>query len=69
MRILTICGPDDCDHNDNLNSLFNAAKCKGLSFNKSKYLFSRPEIDLLGYRVLNHKIHPNPGRLCPLTLT
>ena len=48
---ITVCGRDDCDHNDNLNSLFNAAKCEGLTFNKSKCLFSRREIDLHGYWV------------------
>ena len=63
---ITVCGRDDCDHNDNLNSLFNAAKCKGLTFNKSKCLFSRREIDLLEYRVTHYKIKPDPDYLRPL---
>ena len=63
---ITVCGRGDCDHNDNLNFLFNAAKCEGLTFNKSKCLFSRREIDLLGYRVSHYKIKPDPERLCPL---
>ena len=53
---ITVSGRDDCDHNDNLNSLFDAAKCEGLTFNKSKCLFSRREINLLGYRVSHYKI-------------
>ena len=63
---ITVCGRDDCDHNDNLNSLFDAAKCEGLTFNKSKCLFSRREIGLLGYRVSHYKIKPDPERLRPL---
>ena len=63
---ITVCGRGDCDHNDNLNSLFNAAKCEGLTFNKSKCLFARRKIDLLGYRVLHYKIKPDPERLRPL---
>ena len=63
---IAVCGRDDCDYNNNLNSLFNAAKCEGLTFNKSKFLFSRKEIDLLGYRLSHYKIKPDPERLRPL---
>ena len=63
---IAVCGRDNCNHNDNLNFLFNAAKCEGLTFNKSKCLFARREIDLLGYRVSHYKIKPDPERLRPL---
>ena len=63
---ITVFGRDDYDHNDKLNFLFNAAKCEGLTFNKSKCLFSSREIDLLGYRVSHYEIKPDPKRLRPL---
>ena len=59
---ITVCGRDDSDHNANSN---NAAKCEGLTFNKSKCLFSGREIDLVGYRISHHKIIPDRERLRP----
>ena len=63
---ITGSGHEDCDHNANLNPLFNAAKCKSLTFNKLKCLFSHREIELLGYRVSHHKVKPDPECLHPL---
>ena len=54
------------DHEHNLKALFSAAKSENLTFNNSKCVFARSEIDLLGYRISHNLIQPDPERLRPL---
>ena len=54
------------DHDHNLKALFSAAKSENLTFNNSKCVFARTEIDLLGYRISHNLIQPDPERLRPL---
>ena len=63
---ITVCGYDKNDHDNKLNALFSAAKKECLTFNESKCVFARTEIDLLGYRISHQKIKPDPERLKPL---
>ena len=63
---ITVCGKTTKDHDHNLKALFSAAKSENFTFNKSKCVFARTEIDLLGYRISHNLIQPDPGRLRPL---
>ena len=60
---ITVSGVNKNDHDIKLNALLNAAKCEGLTFNDSKCIYCRTEIDLLGYRVSHNVIQPDPERL------
>ena len=66
---ITVCGYDKNDHDNKLNALFSAAKKECLTFNESKCVFARTEINLLGYRISHQKIKPDPERLKPLLLS
>ena len=58
-------GANKEDHDQNLNDLKAAAK-NNLTFNESKSIIAKSEIDLLGYRVSHGVIRPDPERLKPL---
>ena len=53
---ITVCGKTMKDHDHNLKALFSAAKSENLTFNNSKCVFVRTEIDLLGYRISHNLI-------------
>ena len=63
---ITVCGKTMKDYDHNLKALFSAAKSENLTFNNSKCVFARTEIDLLGYRISHNLIQPDPERLLPL---
>ena len=63
---ITVCGKTMKDHEHNLKALFSAAKSENLTFNNSKCVFARSQIDLLGYRISHNLIQPDPERLRPL---
>ena len=63
---ITVVGKDQKSHDANLEALMNAADKCGLTFNKSKSVFSVEVIDILGYRVSHGHIKPDPERLRPL---
>ena len=62
---ITISAVNKNDHDIKLNALLNAAKSEGLTFNDSKCIYCRTEIDLLGYRVSHNIIRPDSERLRP----
>ena len=63
---VTVSGVNKSDHDIKLNALLNAAKSEGWTFNDSKCVYCRTEMDLLGYRVTYNIIRSNPERLRPL---
>ena len=63
---ITVFGYDKNDHDNKLNALFSAAKKECLTFNESKCVFARAEIDLLGYTIFHQTNKPGPERLKPL---
>ena len=60
---ITVCGETIKDHHQNLKGLFSTVKSENLTFDKSKYVFARTEIDLLGYRISYNLIRSDPKRL------
>ena len=66
MDNITAGGANKEDHDQNLNALLKAAAKNNLTFNESKSIIAKSEIDLLGYRVSHGVIRPNPERLKPL---
>ena len=54
------------DHGHNLKALFSTAKLENLTFENSKYVFARTEIDLIKYRISHNLIRSDPERLRPL---
>ena len=44
-------GANKEDHDRNLNALLKAAAKNNLTFNESKSIIAKSEIDLLGYRI------------------
>ena len=59
-------GANKEDHDRNLNAFLKAAAKSNLTFNDSKSIIAKSEIDLLGYRVSHYVIRPDPERLKPL---
>ena len=59
-------GANKEEHDRNLNALLKAAAKNNLTFNESKSIIAKSEIDLLGYRVSHGVIRPDPERLKPL---
>ena len=51
------------DHDHNLKALFPAAKLENLTFNNSKCVFARTEIDLLTYRI-SHNLVGDQNKPC-----
>ena len=63
---ITVCGKDQSDHDSNLKRFLEAASKYNLQFNKEKSKFSLTTIDILGYRISNGELKPDPERLRPL---
>ena len=63
---ITVVGANEEDHDRNLNALLKAAAKSNFTFNESKSIIAKSEIDLLGYRVSHSVIRPDPERLKPL---
>ena len=63
---ITVVGANKEDHDRNLNALLKAAAKNNMTFNESKSIIAKSEIDLLGYRVSHGVIRPDPERLKPL---
>ena len=63
---VTVTGVDKNEHNRNLTALLDAAKGEGFTFNENKSVYAVTELDLLGYRVSQNTIKPDPNRLQPL---
>jgi len=51
------------DHDKNLQALLHATKTEGFPFNENKSIYSVTQLDLLGYRVSQGQIKPDPARL------
>ena len=62
---ITVVGANKEDHEWNLNALLKAAAKNNLTFNESKSIIAKSEVDLLGYRVSHSVIRPDPERLKP----
>ena len=63
---LTVCGRDQDKHDANLSRFLDAAKKHNLKFNDQKCTICTTSIKLLGYKVNNGEIRPDPDRLHPL---
>ena len=63
---VTVCGKDKESHDKNLQKLLKATSSYGITFNESKNIICVNEIDLLGYRVSEGMIRPDPERLLAL---
>ena len=63
---ITVCGKDQQEHDLNLSRFMEAASKYNLLFNKEKSKFSLTTIDVLGYRIGNGVLQPDPERLRPL---
>ena len=63
---ITVCGKDQQEHDLNLSRFMEAASNYNLLFNKEKSKFSLTTIDILGYRIGNGELQPDPERLRPL---
>ena len=63
---VTVCGNSKEEHAENLRLFLEAASEYGLTFNDSKSILEVEEIDLLGYRISQGEIRPDPERLRPL---
>lgn len=64
---VTVCGVSQEAHDRNLERFLNAAKRYNLSLNENKCVFSATTINLLGYKITQGTIQPDPERLRPLT--
>ena len=63
---ITICGKTKEEHDINLARFMDAATKYNLKFNETKSKFSKDTIDVLGYRISNGELQPDPERLRPL---
>ena len=63
---VTVCGNSIEEHDANLKLFMDAASKYGLTFNESKSILKVEEIDLLGYRISQGEIRPDPERLTAL---
>ena len=63
---ITICGKSKEEHDTNLSRFMDAAAKYNLKFNEAKSKFSQDTIDVLGYRISNGELQPDPERLRPL---
>ena len=63
---ITIGGPEQDAHDENLRLFLKAAKEVNLTFNESKSVVSTSEIKILGYEVSHELIRSDPERLRPL---
>ena len=63
---ITICGKTQEEHDTNLQRFLRVAKECNLTFNDDKSTYSSKTIDLLGYRISQGTIKPDPERVQPL---
>ena len=64
--IVKVCGNTREDHGQYLKLFKEAASMNGLTFNDSKSILRVEETDLLGYRISQRKILPDPEQVAPL---
>jgi len=62
---VAVAGISQEDHDKNLQALLHAAKTEGFTF-ENKSIDSVTQLDLVGYRVSQGQIKPDPARLQPL---
>jgi len=62
---ITVCGHTKEEHDQNLRSILDLATKHNLTFNDSKCVFAS-DTNLLGYRITNGKLQPDPERIKPL---
>ena len=60
---VTVTGVDKNEHDRRLTALLDVAKGEGFIFNENKSVFAVTELNLLGYRVYQNTIKPDPNRL------
>ena len=63
---VTVTGVDKNKHDRRLTALLDVAKGEGFTFNENKSVYAVTELNLLGYRVSQNTIKPDPNRLQPL---
>ena len=63
---ITVCGNDQAEHDKNLQRFLHVAKEHKLTFNESKCIYSSNAINLLGYRIHDGSMQPEPN--CVKTL-
>jgi len=63
---LTIGGFDKADHDCHFKKFFDTASKINLTFNDAKSVVAVTEIDILGYRISQGSISPDPEHLRPL---
>lgn len=63
---ITVCGRTKEEHDANLSRFMDAATKFGLQLNPVKSKFCLTTIDILGYRISDGKLQPDPERLRPL---
>ena len=60
---VTVTGVDKNEHDRNLAALLDAAKGEDFTFNENKSVYAVTKLDLLGQRVSQNTIKPDPNRL------
>ena len=60
---ITVGGATQAEHDVNLAKFLAVAKEHNLTFNESKCVYSTDTIDLLGYRIQNGTLRPDPERI------
>ena len=63
---ITVCGRNKEEHDVNLSRFMDAASKFGLQLNPVKSKFCLTTIDILGYRISDGELQPDPERLRPL---
>ena len=63
---ITVCGKTQALHDENLNNFMNVVKKYNLTINYDKCSFNQTTIDVLGYRITNGTLRPDPNRLSSL---
>ena len=63
---LYVGGKSQSEHDYNLKKLLEAASRHNFTFNEGKSLISTKTLDILGYRIENGNIFPDPNRVKPL---
>lgn len=63
---VTVCGHSQEEHDKNLKKFMEIISKYGLTLNKEKSNFSLHTINLLGYKITNNLIKPDPDRILPL---
>ena len=60
---ITVGGTTQQEHDVNLDRFLAVAKNHNLTFNESKCIYNTDTIDLLGYRIKNGTLQPDPARV------